>query len=108
MLGFGVCDRIKSPATHDSVLRIVGVAKCTEDTAEVGFQPKCVRCGTFRAALVNGVSFYAPGDPDLDAHINTRECIVTAGKIPRWSISDQCMDHPRGALKMARTSKSRL
>lgn len=95
MFRFGACDRIESPATHNPVMRIVGIAECTEDTAEIGFQPKCVRCGTFLAALVNGVSFYAPGNLDLDAHINTRECIVTAGKIPGWSISNQCMDPPQ-------------
>lgn len=71
MLGFCARDRIESSAAHNSVLCIIGVAECAEDAAEVSFQPKCLGCFTFLAALVNCISFYAPGDLDLNAHIDT-------------------------------------
>lgn len=103
MFGFSACDRIESPTAYDSVLRIVGVAERAEDTAEVCFQPKCLRCDTFLAALVNGISFNAAGNLNLDAHINTREGIIAAANMPGCSVSGQYT----ATLKMAPTSKSR-
>lgn len=73
VLALCACDWVEAPYA-DNLLdgvagAVVGVRVCTQDAAEVRFQPELICGHALVAPLVDAVALYGAGDVHLHAHV---------------------------------------
>lgn len=84
MLGLGVCDGIETADSNnllDGITRaVVGIRISAQYAAQICLQPVFFGSLELVTTLVDAVAFDGARDLDLNAHVETREGIVTAVK----------------------------
>lgn len=85
MLHLRVGYRVESSYSHDLsdgvTATVVRVRIGSQNTAEEGLEPQCLRSNTLIASLIDAIALQTPWYLHFDSHIEVREGIVTAAQM---------------------------